>query len=170
MKGPRVLIAGVGNVFLGDDGFGVEVARRLLERSWPARVCVKDFGIRGMDFAYALLDGYDAAILVDAMRRGREPGTLYVVEPDAAADIDPRHLQLEPHAMDPDRVLGFVRAMGGRPACLRVVGCEPSTFGSEDEPAMGLSDQVKAAIEPAIVLIEELVRGLSGTATEAGRA
>ena len=80
MSSPRILVAGVGNVFFGDDGFGVEVARRLLERRWPETVTIRDFGIRGLDFAYALLGGYDAAILVDTVRRGRDPGTLYVLE------------------------------------------------------------------------------------------
>jgi hydrogenase maturation protease len=168
MKEPRVLIAGVGNVFLGDDGFGVEVARRLLERSWPAGVRVEDFGIRGIDFAYTLLDGWDAAILVDALRRGRSPGTLYVVEPDVIAPDghDPANLRLDTHGMDPARVLAFVRAMGGRADRLRVVGCEPRTFGDGDEPAVGLSREVMAAVPAAVTIIESLVGELFGSLPE----
>jgi hydrogenase maturation protease len=167
---PRVLIAGVGNIFFGDDGFGVHVVRRLLNRTWPASVTVKDFGIRGVDFAYALLDGYDAAILVDAVRRGRSPGTLYVLEPDAEGEPDPRYLQLETHGMDPVRALGFVRAMGANPGCVRVVGCEPRTFGEDDEPAMGLSEEVTAAVDTAITIIENLVREFAGPAGERNHA
>lgn len=170
MSASRVLIAGVGNVFFGDDAFGVVVARRLLERAWPAHVRVEDFGIRGVDFAYALLEGYDAAILVDTLRRGRVPGTLYVVEPEIAGDPDPSRVQLEPHAMDPARVLGFVRAMGGSPPCLRVVGCEPNTFGDGDDPAVGLSEAVEAAVDPAVAIVEGLVRELTGRTAEDQRA
>jgi hydrogenase maturation protease len=165
MKEPRVLIAGIGNIFLGDDGFGVEVARRLLERAWPSGVRVEDFGIRGVDFAYTLLDGWDAAILVDAMQRGRSPGTIYVLEPEAI-EADSSQLQVDTHGMNPARVLGFVRAMGGRADCLRVVGCEPRTFGDGDEPVVGLSHEVQAAVPSAIAVIEGLVLELSGRLPE----
>ncbi len=165
MKEARVLIAGIGNVFLGDDGFGVEVARRLVERVWPVGVRIEDFGIRGIDFAYALLDGWDAAIVVDSMRRGRSPGTLYVLEPDVI-EPDPRQLQLDTHGMDPARVLGFVRAMGGRADRLRIVGCEPRSFGDGNEPIVGLSREVKAAVPSAITIIESLVGELSGRSSE----
>ncbi|HEX4517670.1 MAG TPA: hydrogenase maturation protease [Polyangiaceae bacterium] len=160
MSAPRLLIAGVGNVFLGDDGFGVEVVRQLAGRPWPSGVSVRDFGVRGLDLAYALLDGYDAAILVDATQRGRPPGTLYVLEPDAEP-ADAGQLRLETHGMDPARVLGFVRAMGEGPLHIRVVGCEPTTFGDEDEPLMGLSEEVRAAIAPAVTIIGDLVRELT---------
>ncbi len=165
MSEARVLIAGVGNVFFGDDGFGVEVARRLLERVWPTGVRVEDFGIRGIDFAYALLNGWDTAILVDAMQRGRSPGTLYVLEPEAI-DPDPAHLRVDTHGMDPARVLGFVRAMGGRADRLRVVGCEPRTFGDGDEPVVGLSSEVQAAVPSANTINERLVRGAFGPPPE----
>jgi hydrogenase maturation protease len=172
VKTSGILVAGVGNVFLGDDGFGVEVVRLLAGRSWPGNVSVRDFGIRGVDFAYALLDGYGAAILVDTMRRGHPPGTLYVIEPEAPAIADPRYLQLDTHGMDPARVLGFVRAMGAEPGRLRVVGCEPLTFGDDDEPAMGLSAEVRAALEPAVAIVERLVRelgdGLQNGSAESG--
>jgi hydrogenase maturation protease len=157
MNHARVLVAGVGNVFFGDDGFGVEVARRLRARSWPETVTIRDFGIRGLDFAYALLDGYDAAILVDAVRRGRPPGTLYVLEAEEAPEPEHAPFPLDTHGMDPARVLRFVRAMGRDPGPLHVVGCEPATFGTEDEPAMGLSPEVEHAIGPAISIVENLI-------------
>lgn len=169
MNAPRLLIAGVGNVFLGDDGFGVEVVRRLAARPWPSGVSVRDFGVRGLDLAYALLDGYDAAILVDAMQRGRPPGTLYVLEPDAGPQ-DAGQLRLETHGMDPARVLGFVRAMGEAPPLIRVVGCEPTTFGDEDEPLVGLSEEVRAAVDPAVAIIDDLVRELTGRRGERAHA
>jgi len=170
MSSPRILVAGVGNVFFGDDGFGVEVARRLLERRWPDTVTIRDFGIRGLDFAYALLGGYDAAILVDTVRRGRDPGTLYVleVEGDAGgAGAGARAFPLDTHGMDPARVLQFVRAMGGEPGTLHVVGCEPANLGDEEEPIMGLSPEVRGAVTMAIGLVEDLIARLgisAGTA------
>jgi hydrogenase maturation protease len=150
----RILVAGVGNVFLGDDGFGVEVSRRLAKRALPEGVRVVDFGIRGLDLTYALLDGWDAAILVDAAPRGGEPGTLYVIEPKP----DPQAVAaVEPHAMDPAKVLSLVREMGGTPPVMRVVACEPAAAG---EFEMGLSHAVEAAVDPAVALVEELVQEL----------
>jgi hydrogenase maturation protease len=155
----RVLVAGVGNVFLGDDGFGVEVARRLLGRPLPPGVDVRDFGIRGIDLAYALLDGYDSAIVVDATRRGQPPGTLYVLDPAVPLEPDARYLAVDPHGMDPAKVLGFVRAMGGELAGLRVVGCEPASLGGEaDTRQMGLSGPVLQAVDRAVAIVEDLVR------------
>ena len=150
----RILAAGVGNIFFGDDGFGVEVARRLSERALPEGVQVKDFGIRGLDLTYALLDGWDAAILVDALPRGGDPGTLYVLDP--AADAAPP--VLDPHAMHPARVLAMARELGGTPPILRVVGCEP---GAAEEMQMGLSPAVAAAVDPACTLVEQLAKELS---------
>jgi hydrogenase maturation protease len=158
MRPARILVAGIGNIFLGDDGFGVEVARRLAGRPLPAGVRVADFGIRGLDLAFALLEGYDATILVDAAPRGRPPGTLYVLalEPaPATAAAGP----LEPHGMHVGRVLELVRAMGGEPDRLRLVGCEPATLGGEDG-AMGLSAPVAAAVDPAVALVEEMLTEL----------
>ena len=150
----RILVAGVGNVFLGDDGFGVEVSRRLAGRRLPDGVRVVDFGIRGLDLTYALLEGWDAAILVDAAPRGGQPGTLYVLEPQ----LDPNApAAIEPHAMDPVKVLALVREMGGTPPVMRVVACEPAEAG---EFEMGLSPAVKAAVDPAVALVEELARQL----------
>ncbi|MCA1826944.1 MAG: hydrogenase maturation protease [Myxococcales bacterium] len=150
----RVLIAGIGNVFFGDDGFGPEVSRRLARRALPAGVEVRDFGIRGLDLTYALLDGWDAAILVDALPRGGEPGTLYVVEPDQIATVQAP----DPHAMHPVRVLAMAQEIGPTPKTLRVVGCEPAAAA---EMEMGLSPAVSAAIDPACALVEKLARELS---------
>jgi hydrogenase maturation protease len=163
----RVLIAGIGNLFLGDDGFGCEVARRLAARPQPEGVRVVDFGIRGFDLTYALLDGWDAAILVDAMARGGAPGTLYVLEP-ALADSGAAAL-VDTHAMDPMRVLAVVRTMGAAPARLRVVGCEPACLGDGDEPLISLSDPVAGAVAAAVTLVEDLAAALRAEA-EAGHA
>jgi hydrogenase maturation protease len=153
---PRVLIAGIGNIFLGDDAFGVEVVRRLLRRSWPEEVRVVDFGIRGFDLAYAILDGPALTILVDATLRGGPPGTLYVIEPDPDAADGAGGADIDSHAMDPVRVLQLVRMFGGRPERMLVVGCEPATFGPEGEGQMGLSPPVAAALDGAVRLVENL--------------
>jgi hydrogenase maturation protease len=155
----KILVAGIGNVLLGDDGFGVEVARRLAAKPLPDGVKVRDFGIRGMDLAYALLDGYDAAVLVDIARRGGPPGTLYVIEPVADEDGAPSDANPEPHSMHPARVMAFVEALGGTPAPLRLVACEPVEM-DEDELVMGLSAPVAAAVEPAAALVESVVLSL----------
>jgi hydrogenase maturation protease len=159
MTRPSVLVAGIGNIFLGDDGFGVEVARRLAQRPVPDGVRVIDFGIRGLDLTYALLDGYEAVILVDAVPRGGEPGTLYVIEPDPAGP-EPDGLSVEPHNLDPARVLRLVTAMGGRLNRLLVVGCEPGVPGDVEEMSAGLSDPVRAAVDEAVPLVESLAAGL----------
>jgi hydrogenase maturation protease len=159
MSAPRILIAGIGNIFLGDDAFGVEVVRRLSRRALPDYVRVVDYGIRGLDLAYALLDDYDAAILVDAAARGEEPGTLYVLEPElSAADAgEAQPVPMEAHGMNPMRVLEMVRAMGGSPRQVLVVGCEPLTLGDEFEGCMGLSAAVESAVDGAIAIIESLI-------------
>src|SRR5580765_4992644 len=115
MAKPSILIACIGNIFLGDDGFGCEVARHLAGRNWPENVRLVDFGIRGFDLAYALLDGYDVTIFVDATPRGNEPGTLYTIEPelDEIESIEARSAMVETHGMDPMKVLGLVKSMGG---------------------------------------------------------
>jgi hydrogenase maturation protease len=152
----RLLVAGVGNVFLGDDGFGVEVARRLLARPLPAGVRVADFGIRGFDLACALVDGWGGVVLVDAVQRGGSPGTLYVIEPEVPAEAGVA--ALEAHGLNPARVLGLARALGEVCPWLRLVGCEPLTLGSEEEPLMELSPVVAAAVDEAVGLVEALVR------------
>jgi len=153
-----VLVAGIGNVFLADDGFGVEVARRLAQRELAAGVKVADFGIRGMDLAYELQEDYDAAILVDAVPRGQTPGTLYVIEPDLVNTES----VLDAHSMDPVRVLGLARTLGSLPPRVLVLGCEPATGMSleDEELVMGLSPPVAAAIDKAVEMVETLLEDL----------
>jgi hydrogenase maturation protease len=162
MTPPRILIAGIGNIFLGDDAFGSEVARRLADHPYPEGVRVVDFGIRGFDLTYALVDGYDVAILVDATQRGGLPGTLYVIEPDPEGTVGPvpPNRLIEPHGMDPVKVLRLAATLGGQPRRTLVVGCEPETFGTDLDPAMGLSASVEAAVGEAIGLIDSLVTKL----------
>src|SRR5215212_7866010 len=132
----RVLVAGIGNIFLGDDGFGVEVVQRLSRRGLPEGVEVVDFGIRGMDLAYALHEDYDLVVLVDATPRGGEPGTVYLIEPDIEED---GAVSLDTHGMDPGKVIRLARALGARPTRTLLVGCEPQVIpgrrgGSETHP------------------------------------
>jgi hydrogenase maturation protease len=158
MTGPRILIACIGNIFLGDDGFGSEVARQLAGRGLPDEARVVDFGIRGFDLTYALLDGYEVTIFVDATPRGGEPGTLYTIEPDLSEldDADAQQVMVEPHGMDPLKVLCMVKSMGGEFKRILLVGCEPATLGPE-EGQMGLSEPVQAAVGEAVRLVESLV-------------
>jgi hydrogenase maturation protease len=165
--GGRILVAGIGNVFLGDDGFGVALADRLARRELPAGVEVVDFGIRGMDLAYALLDRYDAALLLDATPRGEAPGSLYVIEPEpgqGAASVDA-------HGMDPVKVLALARSLcdGPLPRIL-VVGCEPLTrmSGEEEDLVAELSEPVRAALDGAVRLVESLLRDLTASEQEVG--
>src|SRR5205085_1568015 len=126
MTAPRILVAGIGNIFFGDDAFGVEVVRRLARRPLPEGVRVVDFGIRGFDLACALLDDCDAAILVDAVHRGGAPGTLRVIEPDLGAPADPASGErIQTHGLTPAQVFRLVRTMGGEPRGVYLVGCEP---------------------------------------------
>jgi hydrogenase maturation protease len=150
----KILVAGVGNIFLGDDGFGVEVAFALSRQQLPEGVSVKDFGIRGFDLAYALLDPWDAVIIVDALPRGQAAGTLYVVEPDLAAAS--AETAINPHGMDPVRVLNLAASQGAITAQVLVLGCEPQDFGDELEGRMGLSAPVQAAVEEAAKMVLEL--------------
>jgi hydrogenase maturation protease len=158
----RILIAGIGNIFHGDDAFGVEVAARLSERTLPPEACVVDFGIRGFDLAYALLDGYDVTILVDATSRGGPPGAIYTIEidgnaPSGASGLDEPRLDVATHGMNPMRVLRMAQAMGGSMGRILLVGCEPETLGSEEEGQMGLSATVAAAVETGADVVQELV-------------
>jgi hydrogenase maturation protease len=159
----KILVAGVGNIFLGDDGFGVEVAQSLSKRQVPETVTVKDFGIRGFDLAYALLDPWDGVIIVDALPRGEAPGTIYVIEPDrsGAAQAD-----INPHGMDPVRVLNLAASMGTISARVLVVGCEPHDFGDELEGRMGLSSPVQAAVEEACTTVLELAASWRANSTQ----
>jgi hydrogenase maturation protease len=166
----RMLIAGVGNIFLGDDGFGVEVASRLATADLPDWVRVADYGISGMHLAYDLAEGYESTILVDATPRGGEPGTVYVMEldtrvPSAAAATaapgapeapvaDSGALLLDAHGMQPDVVLGMLNLLGAEPGRVFLVGCEPA---STDE-GIGLSEPVTAAVDEAVRIVLDLVR------------
>jgi hydrogenase maturation protease len=150
-----ILVAGIGNIFLGDDGFGSEVARRARHLLAADNVRVVDFGIRGLDLAYALLDGYEAVILIDAVPKGERPGTIYVIEPDLNGPND--SAAIEAHGMDPVRVLALARSMGAELKNVRIVGCEPESFGDGEDGRMGLSEPVEAAVDEAIGLIRGLI-------------
>jgi hydrogenase maturation protease len=151
-----VLIAGLGNIFNGDDGFGVEVATALLRKTWPDGVEVADFGIRGVHLAYQLLDGYELVVIVDAVSRGGEPGSIYVLE-HRADDLRAVNRTDEPmidaHDLGPDGVLALVPALGGTLGRVVIVGCEPETIA----PGVGLSASVAGSVETAVGLVGEIV-------------
>jgi hydrogenase maturation protease len=153
--------AGVGNIFLADDAFGPEVIRALDRRQLPPGVRVKDFGIRGLDLAYELLDGYETAVLVDAAPRGHRPGTLSLIEPDlpdpAAAAAPP-----EAHGMDPARVLALAAHLGGGPLPrVLLLACEPHTLPTGDEDVIaGLSAPVREAVGRAVTALHTIVPAL----------
>jgi hydrogenase maturation protease len=172
MTAETVLVAGVGNVFFGDDGFGVEVVRRLAQRELPSHVKVADFGIRGVHLAYEMLNGYERTIIVDAVARGEPPGTVYVIEPDAAeiaahvreAAAGAEAPLIDAHGLDPASVLALSQHLDGSTGEVIIVGCEPA----EITERMGLSAVVEAAVEPAIELVKDLLsvqESRSGTAT-----
>jgi hydrogenase maturation protease len=153
MSAGKVLVAGVGNVFLSDDGFGVEVARRLAgDPRLPTDVEVADFGIRGVHLAFQLLDGYDTVIIVDAASRQEAPGTVSVIEHELSAEGRPTAV-VDAHGMEPDAVLGLLSSMGGHVGRILVVGCEPA---SVDE-GMGLSPAVAGAVDTAVDAVLELL-------------
>ena len=152
----RVLVAGVGNLFFGDDGFGLAVIERLATSRLPRNVRLMSAGVRGFDLASALLDGYAGAILVDAVNRGGAPGTLYVIEPNAerATAEGGLGLDVDPHGFEPGRALGLARAVGAKLPWLRVVGCEPAPLS---EMSMTLSPAVEAAVDEAVALVTSLI-------------
>lgn len=154
-SGAKILVAGVGNVFLGDDGFGVEVAKRLRNKTLPPEVHVEDFGIRGVHLAYELLEGYDLLILVDAASRGEPPGSVFVVEPDLdnSEGADNPFL-VDAHGLDPELVFAMVQNLGGQMGRVLIVCCEPI----EVVERMGLSERVTAAVDEAVDLVESLLR------------
>lgn len=156
---PTILVAGIGNIFLGDDAFGSEVARRLELQSWPDGVRVVDFGIRGLDLAYALLDGHDLTILIDAAPRGLAPGTVSVIEPDLSVLDQPEQgtALLDAHTLDPLKILGLARVMGAPRKRLLLVACEPADLG-DDEGRLGMSDPVRVAVDEAAHLIARMVQ------------
>ena len=158
----KVLVAGVGNLLFGDEGFGLAVIERLASNRLPTGVRLMSAGIRGFELTSALLDGYEGAILVDALCRGGSPGTLYVLEPNGrTAAADSRlELDIDAHAFEPGRALGLARSAGSRLAWVRVVGCEPSPL---TEMSMTLSPAVEAAVETAAELVTELIGELRET-------
>ncbi len=154
----KTLVAGIGNIFNGDDGFGVEVAQRLINRAVPSDVRVEDYGIRGVHLALELLEGYDLLILVDAMPLGEPPGTVALVEPTAN---DGGAEPLDAHSMDPRAVLAMVAEMGGEIGRVLVVGCQPASLAE----GIGLSPAVAAAVDPAVRMVEDLITELVADAT-----
>ncbi|MGH8282923.1 MAG: hydrogenase maturation protease [Gammaproteobacteria bacterium] len=163
----RVLVAGIGNIFMGDDGFGCEVTQQLSCTQLPDGVDVVDFGIRGMDLSYALTEGYDLAILVDTMQRGAAPGTVSVIEPEidaTQADVveSGEHL-IAPHAMDPAKVLRLVATLGEKRPRVLLVACEPATLGGE-QGHMGLSEAVALAVEQAVIAVRQILNECSSDA------
>ncbi|HEY6377949.1 MAG TPA: hydrogenase maturation protease [Candidatus Dormibacteraeota bacterium] len=169
---PRILVAGIGNVFLGDDAFGVEVAQQLSQRSLPDEVRVTDYGIRGFDLAFALLDEWDTVVIVDATSQGGKPGTLYLIEADVDAEgaaAQPDHDQggFQGHLMTPAAVFALVRSLGGKPGRVLIVGCEPESLGPENEGRMGLSETVAGVVPAAVERVEHLVTELLAAAATA---
>ena len=156
----RILVAGIGNIFLGDDAFGVEVVHKLIGSDLPEGVDVVDFGIRGYDLAYAIMDGYAATILVDTVSKGNPPGTLYVIEPDTEELAKLQKELPNGHNLGPVHVLHLVQSLGGQIAGLYLVGCEPAVLESEDGQ-MGLSEPVQAAVPQAVEMIRRLVNDLN---------
>jgi hydrogenase maturation protease len=154
MASGRVVVAGVGNIFLGDDGFGVEVARQLAGVALPAGVEVIDVGVRGVHLAYDLLDGCDLLILVDTAARGAPPGTVSLLEAHPG-EVPAGAPLIDPHSLAPDDVLALLRRLGGQPARTLVVACEPADLGA----GMELSTPVRAAVPEAVRLVESILKG-----------
>lgn len=144
----RILVAGIGNIFFRDDGFGVEVARRLARQTQPEGVTVSDFGIRGLHLAFEIVSGYDLVILIDAVSRGGPPGTLYVLEPEADRPAGAP----DAHSMELQNVLAFVEQLGGHAPRMLIVGCEPSSMA----PGIGLSEVTQGAVDRAMDLVRSL--------------
>lgn len=158
----RVLVAGVGNIFLTDDGFGTEVVRRLAGEAWPTGVRVRDFGVGAVHLAYELADGYETVIVVDASPRGEAPGTLSVIEPELDGDaVDDSVLLFDPHSMTPDTVFDLLARAGDRVGRALVVACEPRSV----EEGIGLTSPVEAAVEGAVALVRNLIEEAVGART-----
>jgi hydrogenase maturation protease len=160
----RILVAGVGNAWLRDDGFGGEVARRLEQLGLPDGVAVMDAGTGGLDLAYEVMRGYDALVILDVSRQGGEPGTLYVMEADedsVSGQIEDGEV-INPHGMDPQTVLRFVKSVGAWPGRVMVIACEPADV---EEMGWGLSEQVAAAVAGAVDLVVETIDDLRCTSS-----
>jgi hydrogenase maturation protease len=158
-KPTKILVAGIGNIFLGDDAFGSEVARRLMNETLPEEVRVADFGIRSYDLAYAMMEEYDVTIFVDITSQSQSPGTLYLIEPDLNQLDQLDEKMADAHSMNPVRVLQMLRTVGSSPKKLYLVGCEPAILEVEDGE-IGLSESVEGAVPQAIELIKSLVDDL----------
>jgi hydrogenase maturation protease len=155
----RILVAGIGNAWLRDDGFGGEVVKRLESRELPEGAAVFDFGTGGLDLAYEVMRGYDALLLIDVSRQGGEPGTLYVMEAhkdDVEAGIEDGQM-INPHAMDPQTVLRFVKTLGAWPGKVVIVACEPAEV---EGMGMGLSAQVASAVDAAVGVVIDTIEEL----------
>jgi len=153
-----ILVAGIGNIFLQDDGFGVEVAKRLADSELPEGVKVTDFGIRGVHLAYEMLDGgYDTTILIDAAPRGEAPGTVYLIEPDLGKIDAQQSASMDAHSMDPQVVFATLKSLGGSPRRVLIVGCEPLVI----DDGIGLSEPVGRAVEEAVRLVHSVVDDLA---------
>lgn len=159
----NILVACIGNIFLGDDGFGFEVAQALAGSALPRGVEIRDYGIRGLDLAYTMLRPWKTVILVDAVARGGSPGTLYLLQPDNATPPS-SGAALDPHSMDPVRVLATARSLGPVTAAIYILGCEPENLGEEPEGHMGLSPPVVTAVPEAVRMIQELTYNLTRVA------
>ena len=161
----RILVAGIGNIFLADDGFGCEVVRRLAGRELPENVEVRDFGIRGMDLAYALMDPYETIVFVDATPRGEEPGTVYLIEAEVPEEGE---VALDTHGMDPVNVIRLARVLGANIPRTLVVGCEPKvvlTGEDYDDMLIQLSEPVQKAVDEAVKMVESVVEEINAQTT-----
>jgi len=159
MKPPHILVAGLGNLFFADDGFGGETVQALLRGAIPAQVRVKDFGIRSYDLACALVDGYDAVVFVDATHRGQPPGTLCLLELDPPGPPGEKDAGVDGHSLDPVAVLRLAARLGTPASRLYLVGCEPAVLESDDGE-IGLSPPVRAAVPRAVEMIHSLLSQL----------
>jgi hydrogenase maturation protease len=156
VNSPRILVAGIGNIFLGDDAFGVETVVALLGKSLPDNIVAKDFGTRGHDLAFAMGEGFDAVVFVDATAKGKQPGTLCLMELEMPASDNPSGAALGGHSLEPVAVLQLAASLGTKVGRLFLVGCEPAVL-EDDDGSMELSAPVREAVPRAVEIIEELL-------------
>ena len=165
----RTLVAGVGNVFLRDDAFGVEVVRLLDGQPRPPGVQIRDYGIRGVHLVYELLDGCDLFVLIDAAARGEEPGTVSVVEVDLPRPDSPGSLPqpvMDAHDLTPDAIFALLASLGGRPGRCLVVACEPADVSA----GMGLSEPVRQALPHAVRAVQDILARAAAAVPDGWRA